>query len=95
MWEGIFLGGLTFIGLLLIWKKFPKPIKSLVVFFQLPVDIIVTALAYIGLTKVSSSFGTAVGCAIVGICVSAGLSLYQKRRTFEKVNEKQHARATS
>ena len=90
MWSGILLGVLTFVGLFLVWRKAPRWTKNIILKVAFLADIAVTVGAYIALSSITSSLAGAVGCAIVGICVSAGLGMEQSRKK-KRTNDRQSA----
>jgi hypothetical protein len=76
MLDGIILGLITFIGFWAIYRKLPKFVQR---FMSHPglawiFDILLTFGAYLLLSKISTTFGSAVGFAITGILVSIYLS---------------------
>ena len=74
MVEGLVLGSLTFIGFCLLWRRAPQLLKKAVRRAPFLTDLAATVLAYVTLSTISSSLASAIGSAVVGICVSLGLS---------------------
>lgn len=88
MWEGAIAGVLTFVGLSLIYRKFPAGLRRFL--SRKPVDIIVDILASIGiyftLATISGSFAALVACAITASLISVGLN-WERKRLWEVIEE--------
>ena len=73
MFEGIFLGICTFIGIIIIIIRLPQPIKRFLVKHHLLSDILGIILTYVLLTSVSNSIIALHAAAIVGLLITGTL----------------------
>jgi len=81
MIEGLFLGLLTFAGLVLIIIRLPQWIKKQLVKHHLLTDLSGIILTYMFLTGVSSSVMALFASATVGVLTTLGLLLAKNQMT--------------
>ena len=70
MFEGIILGIITWLSLILSWWHLPQPVKGATKRHPLLTDLGGSLIAYLGLSAVSKSLVAVVGAIVTGLLIN-------------------------
>ena len=75
MIDGVLLGLLTFVSMVLTFRHLPERVKSFLVRHFLITDLISIALTFLALSSISQSITSVIGSVVCGLLVNIALEL--------------------